>query len=67
MHGGARRRAGGAVEEAREERLRYGDLRRELIKTERATLLDLRKDGRARQQTLRLVERDLDLDEARLR
>ncbi len=56
-----------AIDEVREERLRYRDLRRELINTERATLLGLRNDGRARQQTLRLVERDLDLDEARLR
>jgi CPA1 family monovalent cation:H+ antiporter len=52
---------------AREPRVRYSELRRDLIAVERATLLDLRGEGRVRQDTLRLVERDLDLEEARLR
>ena len=46
---------------------RYGDLRRDLIAVERDVLLSLRADGQVRLETLRQVERDLDLDEARLR
>ena len=45
----------------------YGRLRRELIRVERETLLDLRAEGRLRQATMRQIERDLDLEEARLR
>jgi len=48
-------------------RLSYGDLRRELITVERATLLGLRSQGRLTQALMRTIERDLDLDEARLR
>ena len=52
----------------REQRvLDYGLLRRELIGVEREALLDLRAGGRLRNQTLRQIERDLDLEEARLR
>jgi monovalent cation/hydrogen antiporter len=46
---------------------RYGDLRRDLIAAERDALLHLRNDGRVRVDTVRQIERDLDLDEARLR
>ncbi len=42
-------------------------MRRELIAVERASLLSLRNDGRVRQDVVRSVERELDLDEARLR
>ncbi len=53
---------------ARDERpLTYSALRRELIGVERGTLLDLRSQGRLRQVTMRQIERDLDLEEARLR
>jgi CPA1 family monovalent cation:H+ antiporter len=45
----------------------YGDLRRDLIGVERDTLLRMRRDGRLRQDALRQIQRDLDLDEARLR
>jgi len=45
----------------------FSSLRRELIRAERTTLLDLRGDGRLRPDVLRLIERDLDLEEARLR
>jgi CPA1 family monovalent cation:H+ antiporter len=45
----------------------YGRLRRDLIGVERDTLLRLRRDGRVRQDTLREIQRDLDLEEARLR
>lgn len=47
-------------------RFRYGSLRRELIGVERSSLLALRDDGRLRPDTLRLIERDLDLEEARI-
>ena len=50
----------------REGRFRYGELRRELIGVERGALLGLRSEGRLRPDTLRLIERDLDLEEARL-
>jgi CPA1 family monovalent cation:H+ antiporter len=53
---------------AREQRLvDYGDLRRELIGVEREALLSLRGEGRLPQGTLKMIERDLDLDEARIR
>ena len=45
----------------------YGELRRDLIGVERQTLLRLRAAGTLRQETLRQIERDLDLEEARLR
>lgn len=53
---------------AREQRIAdYGELRRELIGIERGELLTLRSNGRLRDQTLRQIERDLDLEEARIR
>ncbi|HEX8752436.1 MAG TPA: Na+/H+ antiporter [Solirubrobacterales bacterium] len=45
----------------------YGSLRRELIGVEREELLSLRGAGRLRNQTMRMIERDLDLEEARIR
>lgn len=56
---------GAAQHEQRQ--VRYGRLRRELIGIERDTLLALRSDGRVSNQTMRLIQRDLDLEEARLR
>lgn len=53
---------------AREQRIGlYGGLRRELIAIEREELLSLRGTGRLSSATLRRIERDLDLEEARLR
>jgi CPA1 family monovalent cation:H+ antiporter len=53
---------------AREQRLAdYGELRRELIGIERDELLNLRGAGRLRHTTMRQIERDLDLEEARIR
>jgi CPA1 family monovalent cation:H+ antiporter len=52
--------------DVRETRRRYADLRRELIGVERAALLGLRDDGRLRPDVQRLIQRDLDLEEARL-
>jgi monovalent cation/hydrogen antiporter len=45
----------------------YRRLRGDLIDSERATLLGMRNDGRIRQDLFRRIQRDLDLDEARLR
>ena len=42
-------------------------LRRELIGIEREELLTLRGNGRLRNATMRQIERDLDLEEARIR
>ncbi len=53
---------------AREQRIAdYGVLRRELIGIERETLLDLQSAERLRNATTRQIERDLDLEEARIR
>jgi monovalent cation/hydrogen antiporter len=59
---------GGELPEDGRGKLReYGAMRRELIGVERASLLALRNDGRVRQDVVRRVERDLDLDESRIR
>jgi monovalent cation/hydrogen antiporter len=53
---------------AREQRIAdYAELRRELIGVEREELLNLRGTGRLRPLTQRQIERDLDLEEARIR
>jgi monovalent cation/hydrogen antiporter len=44
----------------------YRRLRSDLIVAERATLLEMRNDGRIKQELFRRIQRDLDLDEARL-
>ena len=54
-------------EDGRRELHDYGAMRRELIAVERATLLRLRNDGTVRADVIRRVERDLDLEEARIR
>lgn len=53
-------------EEARQPVRDYAALRRELIAAERGALLDLRDTGRLKGDVLRLIQRDLDLEEARL-
>jgi monovalent cation/hydrogen antiporter len=45
----------------------YRRVREALIDTERRTLLEMRNDGRLRQDLFRRIQADLDLDEARLR
>jgi CPA1 family monovalent cation:H+ antiporter len=45
---------------------RYSALRRELIGVERAAILGLRNEGRLRPDVMREIQRDLDLEEARL-
>ncbi len=49
-----------------EPRLRYSALRKELIGVERGSLIESRNRGRLRPELLRAIERDLDLEEARL-
>ena len=44
----------------------YRSLRRDLITREREVLLNLRNEGRTKIDVVRRIERDLDLDEARL-
>ena len=56
-----------APDALQEQRMRYGDVRRDLIQAERAAVLGLRNDGKVSQDVQRLIERDLDLEEARLR
>ena len=53
-------------DDAREALERYSALRRELIGVEREAILGLRNEGRLRAETMRLITRDLDLEEARL-
>ena len=57
---------GEARARVRDERFRYSRLRRELIAIERDALLTLRAEGALRPETMRLIERELDLEEARL-
>ena len=45
----------------------YRKAREELIGAERQALIELRNDGRLKADVYRRVQRDLDLDEARLR
>jgi monovalent cation/hydrogen antiporter len=44
----------------------YRRLRSDLIEAERVTLLGMRNDGRIKQDIFRRIQRDLDLDEARI-
>ena len=61
---------GGDGDEARAESVetiaRYGELRRELIGVERSAILGLRNEGRLKPDVMREIQRDLDLEEARL-
>ena len=50
-----------------EQRMRFGEVRRDLIQAERAAVLGLRNEGKVSQEVQRQIERDLDLEEARLR
>ena len=45
----------------------YRHLREELIDQERIALLEMRNEGRVKQELFRRIQADLDLDEARLR
>jgi Na+/H+ antiporter len=51
---------------SREPAERYGELRRELIGVERDAILGLRNEGRLKPDVMREIQRDLDLEEARL-
>jgi CPA1 family monovalent cation:H+ antiporter len=50
-----------------DERMSYAALRRELITAERAALVELRNGGRIPPAVMRQIQRDLDLEEARIR
>jgi CPA1 family monovalent cation:H+ antiporter len=51
---------------SREPATRYSELRRELIGVERDAILGLRNEGRLKPDVMREIQRDLDLEEARL-
>jgi CPA1 family monovalent cation:H+ antiporter len=51
---------------SREPVVRYSELRRELIGVERDAILGLRNEGRLKPDVMREIQRDLDLEEARL-
>ena len=53
----------GAIEERS---ISYQRLRRELLAAERQAVFDLRRNGKIGDDTMRLVERDLDLEDSRL-
>ncbi len=55
-----------ARESAREPIARYSALRRELIGVERDAILGLRNEGKLKPDIMREIQRDLDLEEARL-
>lgn len=57
---------GSASSSHTEPRLRYSQLRIELIGVERTALVALRNEGKLRPDLLRIIQRDLDLEEARL-
>jgi Na+/H+ antiporter len=59
--------SGELPEDGRRELREYGAMRRDLITVERSSLLHMRNRGKAPVGVIRRVERDLDLDEARLR
>jgi CPA1 family monovalent cation:H+ antiporter len=52
---------------AADQRMRFSEVRRDLIQAERAAVLGLRNEGKVSQDVQRHIERDLDLEEARLR
>ena len=56
-----------APDALQEQRMRFGEVRRDLIQAERAAVLGLRNEGKVSQEVQRQIERDLDLEEARLR
>lgn len=46
---------------------KFGKLQLELLQCERGQLNRLRKDGKANEAVIRKIEREIDLEEARLR
>jgi Na+/H+ antiporter len=58
---------GDLPDDDRRELREYGAMRRDLIAAERSALLSLRNAATVRADVIRKVERDLDLDEARIR
>jgi monovalent cation/hydrogen antiporter len=58
--------AGGTTEEYAESSAAWRDWRRELLAAEREVVLSLRDEGKISPVVMRRIERDLDLQEARL-
>jgi Na+/H+ antiporter len=56
----------GVLDDSVKERKTYAQVRRELIQAERRAILALRNEGRVRSDVMRKIQRDLDLEEARL-
>jgi monovalent cation/hydrogen antiporter len=56
----------GGHEEFEERSAAYQRLRRELLEAEREMVLDLRRKGVINDEVMRRIERDLDLEDARL-
>jgi CPA1 family monovalent cation:H+ antiporter len=56
----------GEEEDPEERSLAFQRFRRELLGAERAALIELRNQGRLSDETRRRIERDLDLEDARL-
>lgn len=57
----------GVLDATRQEHVSYAQLRRDLIAAERQAILALRNHGRVSGDVMRQIQRDLDLEEARLR
>jgi hypothetical protein len=58
--------AGGTTEEYSDSSAAWRDWRRELLAAEREVVLSLRDEGKISPVVMRRIERDLDLQEARL-
>jgi len=54
------------TEERRQERVEHEEIQRGVIAAQRSAVIDLRNRGDINDQTLRLVERELDLEELRM-
>jgi CPA1 family monovalent cation:H+ antiporter len=54
------------TEERRQERIEHEEIQRGVIAAQRGAVIELRDRGEINDQTLRLVERELDLEELRM-
>jgi monovalent cation/hydrogen antiporter len=54
------------TEERRQERVEHEEIQRGVIAAERTAVIELRDNGQINDQTLRLIERELDLEELRM-
>ncbi len=58
--------AGGATDQYAESSTAWRDWRRDLISAEREAILSMRNKGDITPETMRRIERDLDLEESRI-